>query len=71
MNADFLRALKFLAENNTIDSGDEEDGSDGGYDAHGNYIIPDAMREIVLLRALATELQDIIEDAALAAVLSQ
>ena len=35
---------------NTISYGDAPDGSEGGYDAHGNYIIPAAMMEIVELR---------------------
>jgi hypothetical protein len=35
---------------NTISYGDAPDGSEGGYDAHGNYIIPAAMMEIIELR---------------------
>ena len=35
---------------NSIDSDDKPDGSEGGYDRHGNYIIPAAMQEIVTLR---------------------
>jgi hypothetical protein len=35
---------------NTIDHDDALDGSEGGYDAHGNRIVPDAMREIAALR---------------------
>jgi hypothetical protein len=35
---------------NTIDLDDALDGSEGGYDAHGNRIVADAMREIVALR---------------------
>lgn len=35
----------------SIDSDDNPDGSDGGYGAHGNYVIPEAMMEIVSLRA--------------------
>jgi len=37
-------------DRNTIDHGDAADGSEGGYDAHGNFIICDAMREIIELR---------------------
>ncbi len=32
---------------NRIDCNDAPDGSEGGYDAHGNYITPNAMKEIV------------------------
>ncbi len=36
---------------NTIDSDDAEDGSEGGYDAHGNSIPSGAMMELLELRA--------------------
>ncbi len=32
---------------NSIDWDDDSDGGDGGYDAHGNYIVCDAITEIV------------------------
>ena len=35
---------------NSIDYDDEPDGSDGGYDRHGNFIIPSAMKELITLR---------------------
>ena len=36
---------------NSIDWDDAPDGSEGGYDRHGNFIIPEAMKELVILRA--------------------
>ena len=42
---------------NSIDSDDKPDGSEGGYDRHGNYIISAAMQEIVALRKRIAELK--------------
>lgn len=39
---------------NSIDWDDAEDGSDGGYDRHGNFINVSAMAEIVRLRLACT-----------------
>jgi hypothetical protein len=42
---------------NTIDWDDDPSGSDGGYTRNGGFITPDAMREIVELRAKIEELE--------------
>lgn len=42
----------------SIDSDDASDGSDGGYGLHGNYIPPEAMKEIVSLRARVERLEE-------------
>lgn len=34
----------------SIDFDMAADGSEGGYDSHGNYVVPEAMTEIVQLR---------------------
>ena len=47
---------------NTVSYGDAPDGSEGGYDAHGNYIIPAAMMEIVELREAITEANEAMRD---------
>jgi len=49
---------------NTIDWDDAADGSEGGYTRHGIFIVPDAMREIVSLRAenerIRADIKDVI-----------
>lgn len=42
----------------SIDLDDEPDGSEGGYDSHGNYVPPEAMNELVTLRATVAYLVD-------------
>ena len=47
---------------NAVDE-DSPSGCAGGFDAHGNYIIPDAMVEILELRAEIERLRDAITEA--------
>lgn len=49
----------------SIDHDDAPDGSDGGYDRRGNYINPDAMKELVHLRSENAQLQKRAEAAEL------
>ena len=41
---------------NSINWDDASDGSEGGYDRHGNYIVQAAMEELVKLRKKNDEL---------------
>jgi hypothetical protein len=43
---------------NTVEGDDAPDGSEGGYDEHGNYIAPAAMMEIVDLRDEVARLKE-------------
>lgn len=52
-----------MVYDNSIDSDDEPDGSSGGYDRHGNYIIPSAMKELVTLRQQLAELREAVHEA--------
>jgi hypothetical protein len=47
---------------NSIDYDDEPDGSEGGYDRHGNFIIANAMVELVKLRVENTKLREALEE---------
>ena len=47
---------------NTIDADDAQDGSEGGYDRHGNYIVSAAMKEIVGLRNRITEIEAAVKE---------
>jgi hypothetical protein len=48
----------------SIDWDDDPDGSDGGYDGHGNFIAPPAMMEIIELRAHIERLEMLLTECA-------
>ena len=48
---------------NSIDLDDASDGSEGGYDRHGNFIIANAMTELVQLRIKVALQQEALEKA--------
>lgn len=47
----------------SINWDDEPDGSNGGYDSHGNYVVPEAMMELVMLRETVYNLSQQLEEA--------
>jgi hypothetical protein len=68
LDAEFLKEREFsdgTIWDVSIDFDMAADGSEGGYDSHGNYVVPEAMMELVMLRDTVATLGQMLEEAGL------
>lgn len=45
----------------SVDWDDPSDGSEGGYDSHGNFVVPQAMSELIVMRATVAHLVELCQ----------